>query len=134
MEVIRAMHVKVGNVLWVDLSEGRTWVDCVPDDWRQRFVGGRGINARYLWDLVPPGIDPLGPENVIIFGTGLATGTTVPSSGRISVTCMSPATHLYLKTSAGGSLAPELRDGGYDFLLVEGGAQAPRLSGICGGK
>ena len=69
----------------VDLSSGKIWTqDVEPKDIRA-FLGGRGINAKILYQRIRPGIDPLGPENVLIFGTGTLTGTGAPSSGKTTV-------------------------------------------------
>jgi aldehyde:ferredoxin oxidoreductase len=114
-----------GNILHVDLTTGRTWSEPSNAQLTRRFVGGRGVNAKLLWDLVKPGTDPLGPDNVLIFGAGLLTGTEAPSSGRTTVTCKSPATNLYLKTSGGGSWGAELKFAGYSHVVVKGRAAHP---------
>ncbi|HJX39390.1 MAG TPA: aldehyde ferredoxin oxidoreductase N-terminal domain-containing protein, partial [Anaerolineae bacterium] len=102
------------RILNVDLSSGRTWLEEVDREDLLHFLGGRGINAKLLYERVPKGIDPLGPDNVLIFGPGTLTGTSAPSSGRTSVTCKGPATGLYLKVSVGGHLGAELKYAGYD--------------------
>jgi aldehyde:ferredoxin oxidoreductase len=113
------------RILNVDLGSGRNWVEEVSDQDLLHFLGGRGINAKLLYERVPKGIDPLGPDNVLIFGPGTFTGTSAPSSGRTSVTCKGPATGLYLKVSAGGHLGAELKYAGYDYLVLHGRAQQP---------
>ncbi len=123
----RAMIRDIGNqrILNVDLASGRTWTEDLAREDLLQFLGGRGINAKLLYERVGPGIDPLGPENVLIFGPGTLTGTSAPSSGRTSVTCKGPATGLYLKVSAGGHLGAELKYSGYDYLVVQGTARDP---------
>jgi aldehyde:ferredoxin oxidoreductase len=74
---------------------------------------------------VQAGIDPLGPENVLIWSPGTLSGTSAPSSGRTSVTCKGPATGLYLKVSVGGHLGAELKYAGYDYLVISGRASHP---------
>jgi len=113
------------RVLNVDLSSRRTWLEEVDRETLLRFLGGRGINAKLLYERVPRGIDPLGPDNVLIIGPGTLTGTSAPSSGRTSVTCKSPATGLYLKVSVGGHLGAELKYAGYDYLVFHGRAENP---------
>jgi aldehyde:ferredoxin oxidoreductase len=113
------------RILNVDLSSGRTWLEEVDREDLLHFLGGRGINAKLLYERVPKGIDPLGPDNVLIFGPGTLTGTSAPSSGRTSVTCKGPATGLYLKVSVGGHLGAELKYAGYDYLVIHGGAENP---------
>lgn len=114
-----------GNILYVDLTAGRTWAEPVRTELTRRFIGSRGVNAKLLWDLVKPGTAPLGPDNALIFGAGLLTGTEAPSSGRTTVTCKSPATNLYLKTNVGGSWGAELRFAGYSHLVITGRAARP---------
>jgi aldehyde:ferredoxin oxidoreductase len=64
-----------GKILHIDLTKGKTWTEEFESKLGELFLGGRGINAKFLWDLIAkPGIDPLGPENVLIFGTGALNG------------------------------------------------------------
>ncbi|MHB1404168.1 MAG: aldehyde ferredoxin oxidoreductase family protein [Desulfitobacteriaceae bacterium] len=119
------MRKIVGDILHIDLSQGSWWREPVSKEMVRRYLGGRGINTRLLWDLVKPGTDPLGPENALIFGTGLLTGSGAPSSGRTTVTCLSPATNLYLKTSGGGHWGAELKYAGFGHLVIHGGAEHP---------
>jgi len=76
--------------------------------------------------LIPKtGIDPLTPENVLIFGAGTLTGTVAPSSGRTTITCKGPATGLYLKSNMGGHWGAELKFAGYDHLILHGSSKLP---------
>jgi aldehyde:ferredoxin oxidoreductase len=113
------------QILHIDLTAGKTWVEPVPEAVAADFIGSRGVNAYYIYKLIKPGIDPLGPDNVMMFGTGLLTGTTAPCSGRTSVTCKSPVTNFYVKTNAGGHWGAELKFAGYDFVMVTGAAPKP---------
>jgi aldehyde:ferredoxin oxidoreductase len=123
-----------GKILQVDLSKRKIWTESVPEEWIHKFVGSRGVNAKILWDSVGPGIDPLGPENTLIFGTGTLSGTFAPTSGRTTITCKSPTTHLYLKTNVGGHWGTELKYAGYDYLVVRGAAKTPVYLWIDDGK
>ena len=123
-----------GKILHVDLSQEKIWTEPVPEEWIRKFVGSRGINAKILWDTLKPGIDPLSPENTLIFGTGTLSGTFAPTSGRTTVTCKSPTTHLYLKTNVGGHWGTELKFAGYDYLVVQGAAKDPVYLWIDNGK
>ncbi len=113
------------RILNVDLTTNAVWVQEVSREELPRFLGGRGINVKLLYERVAPGIDPLGPENLLIFGAGTLTGTTAPSSGRSTVTCKSPATGLYTKVSAGGHFGAELKYAGYDHVALQGVAEHP---------
>lgn len=114
-----------GKILHVDLSKNKIWIEPVPEEWIDKFIGSRGVNAKILWHSVKAGIDPLGPENVLIFGTGTLTGTFAPTSGRTTITCKSPTTRLYLKTNVGGHWGAELKFAGYDYLVIHGAAATP---------
>jgi len=123
-----------GKILHVDLSKRKIWTESVPEEWIHKFIGSRGVNAKILWDSMGSGIDPLGPENTLIFGTGTLSGTFAPTSGRTTVTCKSPTTHLYLKTNVGGHWGTELKFAGYDYLVVHGAAITPVYLWIDDGK
>jgi aldehyde:ferredoxin oxidoreductase len=62
-------------ILHVDLTSGRRWSEDLPPAVRRQFVGARGVNAWLFWREATGGIDPLGPDNPLIFGAGLLTGT-----------------------------------------------------------
>ena len=113
------------RILNIDLTERKTWVEQVPLDDLEGLLGGRGIAAKLLYERTRAGLNPLGPENVMIVGTGTLTGTNAPSSGRTSVTCKSPATGLYLKVSVGGHVGAMLRYAGWDFVAIQGAASSP---------
>ena len=89
------------------------------------YLGGRGIGVKILYDRLVPGIDPLGPENCLVFTVGPLTGTAVPSSGRTDVVTKSPETGLLGGGNAGGFWGPELKWAGYDGIVVHGVAQQP---------
>jgi aldehyde:ferredoxin oxidoreductase len=115
----------LGDILFVDLTNRKTTKRPFTKEMASQYIGCRGYNAALLWEMVPKGADPLGPENVLIFGTGPLTGTSTPSSGRISVTTKSPSTNLYLKTNVGGAWGGEIRFAGYSTLVFTGKADQP---------
>ena len=90
-----------------------------------KYLGGRGLAAKILYERNPAGVHPFSPENVLIYSTGTLTGTTPPSSGRSSFTTKSPLTGLYLKVSVGGHLGAELRYAGWDHLVITGASPTP---------
>ncbi len=113
------------RILHVDLLEGKTWREDVPHADLVKYLGGRGLAAKWLYERLPAGIDPLGPENILIFSTGTLTGTSAPSSGRSSITTKSPTTGLYLKVSVGGHLGAMLKFAGYDYVMIQGQSSKP---------
>ncbi|MCX6093023.1 MAG: aldehyde ferredoxin oxidoreductase family protein [Candidatus Bipolaricaulota bacterium] len=112
-------------MLFIDLTDGKIERRPVDRGLLREYLGGRGINARLLWDLTKKGMDPLSPAAPLLFGTGTLAGTFAPNSGRMTITCKSPATGLYLKTNVGSHAAPELRFAGYDYLVFQGKAPHP---------
>ena len=121
----RALPGYMGKLLRVDLTTGRMWDEPIDDAYAEQFVGGSGLAARYLWDLITPETDPLGPDNPLIFMTGPLVGTSTPAAGRFAVVTRSPATGLLGEANSGGYWGPELRRAGYDGVIVTGQARAP---------
>jgi aldehyde:ferredoxin oxidoreductase len=109
----------------IDLTRGKVSVEDIPLSLRKQMLGGRGMNSYYLNKMVPKGIDPLSPRNVLIFGAGFLTGTLAPSSGRFNVSAKSPETGFLGDTNCGGFFAPELRYAGFDRLIITGKAKKP---------
>ncbi len=115
-----------GKILHVDLTSGRIWKEDLSEELRRKFIGARGINVKLWWDLVRrPNIDPLSPDNPLVFGVGPLACTTAPSNGRVTVTCKSPLTDLYMKSNGGGHWGAELKFAGYDHLVVHGQSEKP---------
>jgi aldehyde:ferredoxin oxidoreductase len=84
--------------------------------------------------MIKPGIDPLGPENVLVFGTGFLTGTLVPNSSRFNVSAKSPETGILGDANCGGYFAAELRYSGFDRLIITGKAKKPSILYVSDGN
>jgi len=113
-----------GKILRVNLSLAKTIKEQLPPDLIAEYVGGKGIGTKFLFDEVEAGTDPLGSENKLFFCTGPATGTLVPHKGYF-VSFKSPQTNIYGSASSGGSFGDELKQAGYDVLIIEGRAEKP---------
>ena len=113
------------KVLHVDLSNRAVTTEIVPSRDFHHYLGGRGLNAKILYEGVPKGADPLGPENLLIFGAGKLIGTPIPTAGQLTVTAKSPATGFYFKSNMGGSWAKAFRRAGWDALVVSGVSERP---------
>lgn len=113
-----------GQFLVVDLSRQKTHTIPLPEWLKTDFVGGKGFGAKLLYDLTPTGVDPLGPENVLLFMTGPLTATAAPSM-RACVVTKSPLTGIYLDSFFGGRFGPEIKYAGYDGLIIIGQAAEP---------
>ena len=103
-----------GSILYVDLDKGSTFKKEIPTEWKEKYIGGRGINVRLLFDEAKPGIDALSPENPLIFGTGLLSGTKAPCPARFNITAKSPLTGIVGDANAGGHFGPSLKRAGID--------------------
>ncbi len=115
----------VGQVLRINLSEGKVIKEPLNMQWARQFIGGRGLGTKYLYEEIDPRCDPLGPENKVIFATGPLTGTYAPTGGRYMVLCKSPLTDAIACSNSGGYWGPELKFAGYDMVILEGKAPRP---------
>jgi len=124
----------LGKLLRVDLSRSRLWAEALNEEHARNFVGGSGLAARYLYDMLDVTTDPLGPENPLFFLTGPLVGTSMSSAGRYSVCARSPLTNLWGEANSGGFFGPELRYAGYDGVLITGKAEEPVWLSIVEGQ
>jgi aldehyde:ferredoxin oxidoreductase len=113
------------QILDIDLTTGT--IETIPLDGEMArfFLGGRGLGARLLWDFVGPDVEPLAPENVLIFTTGPITATGSQTSNRFNVSTKSPLTNTILHANSGGWWGMQLKRTGYDALIVRGKAKNP---------
>ena len=114
-----------GKLLRVDLTAGTTAVEDIPVEWMEEYVGGRGLADRYLYEEMDPSVDPLSPENKLIFATGPLTGTPAPCGARYMVVTKGALTGAITTSNSGGHWGPELKFAGYDLIILEGKASKP---------
>jgi aldehyde:ferredoxin oxidoreductase len=114
-----------GKILRIDLTEKKATEETLPLEMARDFIGGSGFGIKYLYDELDAGIDPLGPENKLVFAPGPFSGTSVPCASRISVTAKSPLTGTIAVALSGGYFPVELKFAGYDALIIEGRAATP---------
>ncbi len=115
----------MGRLLWVDLTSGSGRVEPLPVDLASAYLGGRGLGARMLFGLVPPGLDPLAPENPLILAVGPLTGTKSPTSGRASLTTKAPLSGAIHDSNVGGQWGYRMKRTGFDAVIITGRAQVP---------
>ena len=113
-----------GTILRIDLSSRKISKVPLNDDLKNKYLGGRGINVRLLYDEVKPGTIGLDPDNVLIFGTGPITGT-MTASGRLTITAICPETNMLGDTNGGSHFSPEVKYAGYDHIVVTGKSEEP---------
>lgn len=113
-----------GKMLNVNLTTGEITVETPPDSLYRQYLGGYGIGARMLWDRVPAGADPLGPDNMLGMFPGLLTGTPLFGQ-RWQVVCKSPLTGGWGDANCGGDFGGVLKLAGWDGIMFFGRAEKP---------
>ena len=114
-----------GNVLRVNLTKGTCTSEPLNMEWAREYIGQRGLATRYFVEEVDPKVDPLAPENHLIFATGPLTGTMASTGGRYSVITKGPLTGAIACSNSGGFLGAELRSAGWDMVILEGKSAKP---------
>lgn len=114
-----------GKILRVDLTDGAIQTQPLDDAIAQKFLGGRGYGAKILYDENPPGVDPLAPENRLIFFTSPFVGGQVPCGVKPCVVTKSPLTQTILMSLSGGDFGSQLKFTGYDGIVITGRAEHP---------
>jgi aldehyde:ferredoxin oxidoreductase len=113
------------KILEVDLTTRRVVSFPLDIEMAHLFLGGRGLGARLLWDRAGPYVEPLSPENILIFSTGPFTATGWQTSNRFNLSTKSPLTGTILHANSGGWWGMQLKRTGYDVLIVHGRSEAP---------
>ena len=113
------------KILRVDLTQGTIRTDEPGVAYLRRYMGGWNIIADVLLKEVPPGIDPLGPENKLVFAPGVLTGLPISGASRFAVGAKAPLSNTFGVAETGGSFGAELKRAGYDALIVEGVSPRP---------
>ncbi len=114
-----------GKLLKIDLTSGKTEEISVSDADQKKYIGGSTLAAKLIYDYVKPDMDPLSPENPIVFATGPFTGSNVPMVSRAAICGISPGTGLWGEATTGGKFPMRLKGTGYDGILITGKAKQP---------
>src|SRR5919198_5673352 len=113
------------KLLHLDLSARQSRVEEVPENILRRHLGGGAMAAWLLLRELKPGVDPLGPDNVLVFMTSVINGLSLSGTNRYTAAAKSPLTAGYGESEAGGWWGPELRAAGWDGLVVHGASATP---------
>ena len=119
------MNGWIGKLLRVNLTSGQIRKESLSTADANAFVGARGLGTKIMCDEVDPKVDPLGPDNKLIFMTGPLTGTFAACGGRYNVVSKAPLTGTIGAANSGGHFAPELKFAGYDGIIFEGISPKP---------
>jgi len=119
------MYGYAGKILRINLTDQKIKVEDLKTEWAKRYIGGRGLASKYLFEEIDPKVDPFSSENKLIIATGPLTGTSVPTGGRYMVITKSPLTGAIACSNSGGFFGAELKIAGYDMIIFEGKAPKP---------
>jgi len=114
-----------GKILRVNLSDGTIKAEPLNQEYAEQYIGARGLGTKYFTEEVDPKVDPLSPENKVIFMTGPLTGTFAGSGGRYNVVTKGPLNGTIAASNSGGTFGPELKYAGWDGIIFEGRADSP---------
>jgi aldehyde:ferredoxin oxidoreductase len=115
----------IGRMLFVDLTAGRIHEEELREQDARAFLGGYGLGAKVLYERLPKGTDPLGPDNLVGFLAGPLTGTPLPFVSRYTVVGKSPLTGCWGDANGSGAFGPALKFSGYDAVFVSGCSGSP---------
>ena len=114
-----------GKLLRINLTTRTTSVEDIDPQVCRDFIGGRGVAIHYLSKEVDPLVDPLAPENKLIFATGPLTATPAPTGNRYMVVTKSPLTGAVAHSNSGGEFPTWMKRTGFDLFIFEGRASEP---------
>ena len=114
-----------GKILRVNLTQGTTKSEPLNMQWARDYIGQRGLATKYFVEEVDAKVDPLSPDNKIIYATGPLTGTMVSTGGRYSVITKGALTGAIACSNSGGYFGAELKMAGWDMIVVEGRSPKP---------
>jgi aldehyde:ferredoxin oxidoreductase len=123
-----------GRVLRVDLTTGKIGWEKTDPQFMLKVIGGRGLNSRRLSLELKRDVDSLSPENLLLIGVGPLTGTLLTGSAYFTVSGKSPLTGILGDSAAGGHFGPELKQAGYDQIIITGRCEQPSYLLIADGK
>jgi len=114
-----------GKLLRVNLTAGTCTPEPLNMTWARQYLGSRGLGSKYLVEEVDPKVDPLSPDNKIIWATGPLTGTMASTGGRYTVITKGPLTGAIACSNSGGYWGAELKMAGWDMIIFEGRSPKP---------
>ncbi|MCB2023379.1 MAG: aldehyde ferredoxin oxidoreductase family protein [Burkholderiaceae bacterium] len=114
-----------GKILRVNLTEGTVKSEPLNMEWAREYIGSRGLGSKYLVSEIDPKVDPLSPDNKIIWATGPLTGTMASTGGRYTVITKGPLTGAIACSNSGGYWGAELKMAGWDMIVFEGKSPKP---------
>jgi len=121
------LQAYTGKILHIDVGTGKTKIQTFDDAFAKTYVGGTGFGIKTLLDNQPPGIEPFDPQNPLIYALGAVNGTMTPcAASKFGVFAKSPASKLLGEAYSTGQWGAELRQAGYDIIVIKGKAEKPK--------
>jgi aldehyde:ferredoxin oxidoreductase len=114
-----------GKILHVDLATSSLSIEEPPEAFYRKYMGGSAMGLYYILRDTPVGVDPLAPENVITFMTGVTTGVPISGQSRININARSPMSGAIGDSQGGGFFPAEMKFAGFDGVVVKGKAEKP---------
>ncbi|NIO20805.1 MAG: aldehyde ferredoxin oxidoreductase, partial [Candidatus Aenigmarchaeota archaeon] len=114
-----------GKILRVDLTSGKHKIEDLDFDFARTYIGGRGFGSKILYEELSPGIDPLSPNNILVFTPGALLGTATPAASRATLTFKSPLSGLHGDSASMSYCGLNLKHAGYDSLIIGGASSDP---------
>ncbi len=114
-----------GNILHIDLSSKKHWIENPEENFYRTYWGGRAIGLYYMLKYMKPKTNPLSPDSLLIFAPSVLTGTPAPAMPRYTVCAKSPLTGAQGEAEAGGWWGPELKKAGFDAIIIKGKSNTP---------
>jgi aldehyde:ferredoxin oxidoreductase len=123
-----------GRILHVDLTRRSLEIEEPPEVFYRGYLGGSAVGAHYLLRGTSPGVDPLGPDNVLVLALGVLTGAPVSGQSRMTAVAKSPLTGAVGDSQCGGFFPAEMKFAGFDAIVLRGRADEPLYLWIREGK
>ena len=124
------MHGFYGRYIKIDLSNTKFAIEAIGEDLLIKYMGGKGLAAHFLSELNPAGVDPLAPENSLLFLTGPLGGSVIWGSCRYGVYTKSPQTGLWTESYSGGRTPDAIDAAGFDAIIIQGRVREPSVLAI----
>jgi aldehyde:ferredoxin oxidoreductase len=121
------MHGFYGRILKVDLNQKKSEIEPLDDAIYEKYLGGKGLASYLLYALNPPKVDPLAPENILIFATGPVAGSTIWGACRYGVFTKSPLTGFFSESYSGGKTPDAIDATGFDAIVIRGRSDEPAV-------
>jgi len=114
-----------GKILHVDLTNKKFHIEEPGDDFYRKYMGGSALAMHYLLREMPAGVDPLGPDNILILALSVLTGTAISGQSRMTAAAKSPLTGAIGDSQGGGFWPAELKFAGFDAIVIRGKSERP---------